>query len=387
MSAHDPMRAVWRLAAATTLIVAAFGMVGPVLAILLQGRGWGTVAVGAFAMIPFAMVALLVPFMPRILSRLGIGHAYTVGCAMELAGALGYALGDGIVVWAMASVVSGAGAAGLWNATEALLARRAPPERRGRVMGLYQTLLGASLAAGPFVPAVFGLEARTVLWVACGVTAAACVVGLLAGVNEEAGGADDSPGAVTGMWQALRAVPALGFVAFSGGVFEAGLSSVSAAHASGTGLALGAAASVAGALGIGSFACQYPAGLAADRYPLHAVFKVCGSALLVASIGFGLSAHAPWLLWACALVWGGVGGALYTLTMIGVAHRFAGQATAAGTAAMITGYTMGGAVGPVASGSALQWGGVTGLAAALGAVALTVIAVARRVDAQASQPA
>lgn len=372
------MRAVWRLAAATTLIVAAFGMAGPVLAILLQRQGHGATAVGAFAMIPFAMVALLVPVMPRILARMGIGHAYVAGCAMQLAASFGYALGDGILAWSLCSVMSGAGAAGLWNATEALLARRAPPGRRGHVMGLYQTMLGASLAAGPFVPAIFGIDARAVLWAACAVTAGACAIGLLAGVKEEDAGSASAAREAMGMWQALRAVPALGLVAFAGGVFEAGLPSVSAAHASGTGLALGAAASVAGTIGIGSFLCQYPAGLAADKYALHRVFLVSGGLLLAASAVFAFTAQAPWLIWVCAAVWGGVGGALYTLSMISVAHRFAGQATAAGAAAMITGYTVGGAAGPVASGAALQWGGVAGLAAMLAAVALAVLAAASR---------
>ena len=67
---------------------------------------------------------------------------------LELVGGLGYAVGDGLLAWSLASVVSGAGAALLWNATEALLAREAPSDARGRVMGLYQTALGAALALG-----------------------------------------------------------------------------------------------------------------------------------------------------------------------------------------------------------------------------------------------
>jgi hypothetical protein len=76
-------------------------------------------------------------------------------------------------------------------------------------------------------------------------------------------------------------------------------------------------------------------------------------------------------------VWGGVGGALYTLAMVRVAHEFAGRATAAGAAAIITGYTFGGTVGPLASGSALDWGGVGGMAAVLCALALATLWAAR----------
>jgi hypothetical protein len=78
-------------------------------------------------------------------------------------------------------------------------------------------------------------------------------------------------------------------------------------------------------------------------------------------------------------VWGGVGGALYTLTMIQVAHQFDGRATAGGAAAMITGYTVGGAIGPLASGASLQWLGTTGTALLLSALALATWFAARRI--------
>lgn len=373
-SAGSAMSVVWRLGAATTLIVLAFAMAAPVLAISLQQAGYSTAAVGAFAMIPFLLIALLIPVVPRVLARWGIVRAYRGGCILQLAGALGYAAGDGLVLWSAASVACGIGAAALWNATEALLAREAPPDRRGRVMGLYQTSLGAALALGPFVPALLGWGVRPVLWSAAVLVAACCFMALAIPRHATT---EPPPHLQSGTWHALRMAPALTAIAFSGGVFEAGLGSVSAAYASGTGLDLRTAASVAGAIGVGSFLCQYPAGAAADRFKASSVFSGAALLLLAASLAFALAGRAPWLLWAVGLVWGGVGGALYTLAMVRVAHEFGGRATAAGAAAIITGYTLGGTVGPLASGSALQWGGVSGMAAVLCTLALATLWAAR----------
>lgn len=376
MTAPSGMSVVWRLGAATTLIVLAFAMAAPVLAISLQLAGHSTAAVGAFAMIPFLLITLLIPVVPRVLARWGILRAYRWGCLLQLAGALGYAAGDGLAIWSAASVSSGIGAAALWNATEALLAREAPAQRRGRVMGLYQTSLGAALALGPFVPALLGWGARPVLWAAAVLVAACCLMALAIPRHATT---EPPPHLQSGTWHALRMAPALTGIAFTGGVFEAGLGSVSAAYASATGLDLRAAASVAGAIGVGSFLCQYPAGAAADRFKASSVFSWAALLLLAASAAFALAGRAPWLLWVVGLVWGGVGGALYTLAMVRVAHEFAGRATAAGAAAIITGYTLGGTVGPLASGSALQWGGVGGMAAVLGMLALATLWAARGV--------
>jgi MFS family permease len=374
MTAASGMSVVWRLGAATTLIVLAFAMAAPVLAVSLQQAGYGTAAVGAFAMIPFLLIALLIPVVPRVLARWGIVRAYRAGCFLELAGTLGYAAGDGLALWSAASVASGIGAAALWNATEALLAREAPADRRGRVMGLYQTSLGAALALGPFVPALLGWGARPVLWSAAAVVATCCLMALAIPRHATT---EPPPHLQSGTWHALRMAPALTAIAFTGGVFEAGLSSVSAAYASATGLDLKTAASVAGAIGVGSFLCQYPAGAAADHFKASSVFSAAALLLLAASLAFTLAGRAPWLLWGVGLVWGGVGGALYTLAMVRVAHEFAGRATAAGAAAIITGYTFGGTVGPLASGSALDWGGVGGMAAVLCALALATLWAAR----------
>jgi MFS family permease len=377
------MKKFWWLAAATTLVVTSFSMFGPVLAVLLQQRGMGTAAVGAFAMIPFACVALLIPVMPRIFARFGIGRVYLLGMALESVCTLGYiAFIDSphaFAWWCASAVAGGIGAAAVWNATEALLAEHAPHDQRGKVMGLYQTALGAALAAGPFVPVLLGWSPKTTLIMAAVVQFVALGIGLRLDLTQAARATAHEPSAtqIGSTWQALRLVPALVLIAFAGGVFEAGLGSVSAANGASLGLTLAQASSIVGALGVGSFVFQYPAGLAADRYAPQRVFGTAGVLLLAASAAFAFSAQAPWLLYATAIVWGGIGGALYTLTMIRVAHHFDASmgysAVASGTAAMITGYTLGGAIGPLVSGAALQWWGGWGLSCWLALLSVGVI--------------
>ncbi len=406
------MRKVWLLAASTTLVVSSFAMFGPILAVLLQRRGYSTTVIGAFAMIPFACVAALIPLMPRVFTRFGMGRCYLLGLVLETLGTLGYTVSSSFSVWCASAVAGGIGAAAVWNATEALLAQHAPPDQRGHVMGLYQTALGAALAAGPFIPAVLRWQPQTTLVVAAVVQFAALGLTWVSGIakpqqeampsntQSDAGASVDSGAAplpsgaalqattlrTVGTWQALCAVPYLVGIAFVGGVFEAGLSSISAANGASLGLSMAAAASIVGVLGLGSFLFQYPAGMAADKFAPRQVFSLAGGVLLlsVMLLAWGTQPGKPlgkdqlWVLWVSALVWGGVGGALYTLTMIRVAHHFSGTSVAAGTAAMITGYTLGGAIGPVVSGASLQYAGNFGLSMWLGALALAVVVLARR---------
>ena len=377
------MKKFWWLAAATTLVVTSFSMFGPVLAVLLQQRGFGTAAVGAFAMIPFACIAALIPIMPRIFARFGIGRVYLLGMALESVCTLGYIVfidsPHAFAWWCASAMAGGVGAAAVWNATEALLAEHAPQDKRGQVMGLYQTALGAALAAGPFVPALLGWQPKTTLIAAALVQFAALGIALKLKLTQAAHTAapDAAHKQIGSTWQAVQLVPALVLIAFAGGVFEAGLSSVSAANGAALGLSLAQASALVGALGVGSFVFQYPAGLAADRFAPQRVFGIAGVLLLIASLAFALTPQLPWLLYVIAVLWGGVGGALYTLTMIRVAHHFDARmgysAVASGTAAMITGYTLGGAVGPLVSGVALQFFGAWGLVGWLALLSVVVL--------------
>lgn len=380
---------VVRIALATALFVTSFAMYGPVLAVLLQQRGHGTFTVGAFAMIGFACVAALIPFLPTLFARFGDIKLFHVGCGLWFVGGLGYALFDDLATWCFFAVLGGIGAAAVWNATEALIARYSPADKRGRITGLYQTLLGGALALGPFVPALFQINGQQTLMAVCVVQALGlCLVVRLPPLPRKSEivsspisatqahvGLSAQAGAMS-TWQALRTVPALAAIAFAGGVFEGGLSSVSAAHGASLGMTMAAAASIVGALGVGSFIFQYPAGMLADRVLPSRVFGAAAFLLLASSVMMLWSTGTPWLLWACAFIWGGVGGALYTLTMIRVAHQFSGQDTAAGTAAMIAGYTLGGAIGPLASGAALQQWAAPGLTIWLGLLSVMVMWVA-----------
>jgi MFS family permease len=75
------------------------------------------------------------------------------------------------------------------------------------------------------------------------------------------------------------------------------------------------------------------------------------------------------LIWPLAAIWGAIGGGLYTLVMIqvGVTLR---AAAATATAAVVTTYTLGGAIGPPATGAASDLAGTVGVGVVLAALSL-----------------
>jgi len=361
---------LWRVMLGTTLVVLSFSLLNPVLAVRLQTAGASSTAIGLFATLPFISVALLVPVVPWVFARIGVGVAYRIGLALELAACLGYLLTDQYEVWCALGLMSGVGAAAAWNATEALIAHNVPASHRGRLTGLYQALLGGAMALGPMLPGLTGLGPDGANWFSAlslaaglGLTLAPSV-GRLQAMHEGQ--------AHMGLLAAALFRPGLVWAAIVGGVFEVGLGSVTTAYGSQIGLNLAAATSIAGALGMGSFLLQYPLGWLADRMAARRLFMGGAALLAVSALAFTQAVHWPALIWVCALAWGALGGALYTLSMIRVAHDFADTSALAGTSAMIAGYTLGGALGPVLSGWVFDHLGVGGQGTWLGLLALSL---------------
>ena len=367
---------LWRVMLGTTCVVLSFSLLNPVLAVRLQTAGASSTAIGLFATLPFLSVAALVPLVPRLFARLGVGQAYRLGLLLELIACLGYLLTDDYRLWCALGLMAGLGAAAAWNATEALIAHNVPASHRGRLTGLYQALLGAAMAVGPLMPAVLGLSPQGANVVAAAGLALGLALTLAPAVGRLRATHDDHT--PMGLWAAWRFRPGLAWAAVVGGVFEVGLGSITTAYGSQIGLDLGRATSIAGALGLGSFLFQYPIGWLADHHPPRRLFAAGAGLLVLSALAFlGATAY-PALLWVCAGLWGGVGGALYTLSMIRVSHDFAHSSALAGTSAMIAGYTAGGALGPVLSGWVFDHLGVNGQGLWLAALALSLLLMQTR---------
>ena len=76
--------------AGTTLVVASYSLLNPVLAVRLQQSGASALAIGLMATLPFVSVAVLVPFVTTVFRKVGVGQSYRIGLFLELIACLGY---------------------------------------------------------------------------------------------------------------------------------------------------------------------------------------------------------------------------------------------------------------------------------------------------------
>lgn len=148
----------------------AVGAVLPVLPRYVHGPlGAGNVAVGV-VIGSYAITGLLLrPFAGRVADRRGRKPAVLVGSLLVAAAGFLYLLPFGVAGLIAARLVLGAGEGTVFTAGSAWIVDIAPPERRGRVIGLYGLAVWAGLSVGPLVGELLQhASGYTAVWVFAG---------------------------------------------------------------------------------------------------------------------------------------------------------------------------------------------------------------------------
>ena len=374
-----PMAIVWRYGASGLITYIAFSLMIPLGVVTLSQKGYGAAEVGTLAMVPYLTIVLVMPFAVRLRNFIGRGRTFLLGITVGVVQMVGFALTDSFMLWFAFAALGGVYAALLWGLTDTLIAENAPPNRVGAVTGLYQTFLGGALMLGPALPSLLVLDFKTGSLVAVGLMLIAFLPVMTLRVNaiDQAGNTDKGGASI---WPFFRVAPVLVGAAFMGGLFESGVNAMGALHALELGFAAATAGLVVTVIAAGSLMVQYPLGTLADRLSLKPLLLGSAALLFVSSAMIPLSIVRPQLIWVIAAIWGAVGGGLYTLILVHVAHAYRGITVAAATMAAVVAYTLGSVVGPGAGGLAVEVSpelGLTALLLTLSAIMISVIAFGR----------
>lgn len=357
-------------------------MLSPLLLILLKGDGLSTAVAGLFAACGWVGVFLMTPLVASITRALGRRHALWTAAALPLVATAGFLLTDHLAVWFVLEFVAGMAGGLRWVLAEAVVAELSPPALRGRYVGLFETMVGATFVAGPALLAWVGPQRTLALALVLALMAGGLVWSLWIPALPDVTDADATPSGARGIWQALAAHPVVIVAGLVGGFFESGVSSLLPLYGLALGLGPAGAALLVSASGLGSAVLMLPAGLLADRMAFHpsqrwgtqvqarhTLMRACAGLTLAATAAVPWVAAQPVLAWAVVFVWGGAGGCLYTLAMIDIGSRETGLALVNGTAVLVMAYTLGGVLAPALGAWALDASATVGFPALMLAMA------------------
>ena len=359
---------LWLIPGVYFLFVAAEFVVLTHLALTLTASGAIAFAVGALGSAFWAGIFVASIGAHAVVQRLGHPRCFLVAMAMSACAVASLLPHQVYAGWLAAAAVLGLGGGLVWVSGEAWLAEAAPRERRGLLIGLFETSVGLGMLAGPALLPLSLWAGVSPLGVALVFMAGglACAWPLLR-VAPPAVDAHQAPaqgGDARNGWRAF-ALPLVA-VAAASGLMESGTSSLLPSISMRLGFALDTAAWLGAFIGAGSALLQAPFGALADRAGLGRAMALAWALVLGATLALWWWSGAPQqVLWPVGFVLGGVGGAVYTLVVIELGHRLTGSGLVKAMGLLVTAYTAGTAGGPALGGWLFDRAGLPGLAAVM----------------------
>lgn len=374
-----PWAAMAGIIATVTVFAVAQGLTYPLLSFILERQGTTPGLIGLSAsMTPLGFI-VSAPFIPALARRVGGARLAILGSTLAAAALIAIAWTQDAWAWMPLRFLLGFFANPLYVVSETWLMSITPAPRRGRIMGLYSSVVSGGFAIGPLSLGLVGTEGwppfmiGIAAFLLCGLTVLAVVPRL-----------PDMPhdGEATSVGGFVRLAPLLLFAVFTAAAFEQVVMSLFAVYGAALGSAQERIASLIACFTAGNAVLQILLGRGAERFGATRTMLFCVLACLAGCAALPQVFNA-WLVWPLVFVWGGVSFGIYTMSLIQLGERFNGQALIAGNAAFAFVWGIGGIVGSPATGLAMQLIGHQGMPLSLGllccALAAFLMAERRRV--------
>jgi MFS family permease len=353
MTAATPTRSrTGNIIAAMAVVAAcdiAFGLTMQLMPLLMEREGWPAWAIGLnVAMGPIGIL-IAGPFMPKLLGNIGTRRA-----AFGIVGILVLSLAaisiSPIWMWFPLRFIFGLATSALFTIGETWVLSFATKENRGRVMGIYTSLLAASFAVGPLILPFTGIEG-ILPWV-IGIVCILISILPLGFVEVE----DDSFREKEGgghFFAFVKKAPMLLFAVTAATLFDNVLVSFFTIYGIRSGLTLETASWILGVGVIGNMVLFYPIGWLADHWSRKGVMLVTAGLTIVLSLSLTV-VITHWLVWPVMVLVTASAFGVYVVALAELGDRFSGPDLIAGASAIAAMWGVGGLVGPPIAGLAID---------------------------------
>lgn len=369
----ERLRSLVAVIACITVVGIGMGSSIPLLALLMDKHHLPAVLIGLNTAMPAVATFALTPFLPRILRHIP-PLPFLLGCVILSATAMPcYYIFPNVWVWFPIRFVNGLALTGVFVVSEFWINSLADEKNRGKLMGIYGTILSCGFASGPIILYIVGADGALPFMLIGGLVLAAGAPllifgrGLAPSIREK-----PNHSFVT----FLVVAPAATLAGFVYGATETNIFNMLPIYAVRSGMSDQTAAFVLTIFAAGNIFFQIPVGLVADRVDRRLILLACGFTGLVGSLAIPFVTWSLPLFAAVLFVFGGMVAGLYTVGLTLLGQRFRGADLAAANAAFVMMYSTGALVGPPLSGFAMDLWNPQGLIIVLSGLCAVYVLIA-----------
>jgi MFS family permease len=372
LTAAERRRGVAAATGSISVVGLMTGLVWPLLSLRLDAQGVDSRLIGFSSAIHALAIVVGSLIAPRLVGRLGLVNT-VYGCiATAIAALLLLPLFPNVYAWFPIRFALGAATSTIFVAGETWIIQVAPPETRGRIVGIFGFVWAACFAGGPLVIGITGIAGWTPFLVAAGIA----LLGVLPLPLAQGGAPGMAPAGRIDIRRLFRAGPATLLAVFMLAVFESVNDSFLPLYGLRSGLDQPTAVAVLTAVLAGTTLVQIPIGWLADHVDRRRLLIAAPIVAILMMLAFPFAIASAWLLWPTALIYGCTNGSLWAVSLILVGERYRGGDVAAANMARGILYGLGAFAGPSVAGFAFELWMPHGVLAVIVLVALLFLPVA-----------
>lgn len=348
------------------------GLSYPLFSLMLEQMGLSAGMIGFNAAMTPLGILVSAPLIPALAGRYRGDHLAVV--AVLVISGLFVLLGlmRDPVAWLPMRFMLGVAINVLYVLSETWINQMAPPEIRGRVIGVYGTVASIGFCLGPALLAVLGVGGLAPFIAAALVTLLPLPL-LVAARNHLP---QDGQEGRAGVLEFARRAPVLLVTVAAFSLFDQATMSLLPIYSLAIGQDEAGAAFALSVLIAGNIFLQFPIGWLSDRFRRRHVMAGLAALACAGAVLLPMAAGHGWLFLCLLFFWGAAGYGGYTVALTILGDRFSGQLLLAGNAAFALMWGFGGIFGSPLAGRFMDLFGHNGLPGVLavlfGALALAL---------------
>ena len=314
-------KALFAIFACVAMYGFTLGLGRPLLALILEARGIDRSIIGVNAAMPAIGIFLSTPFIPMLVEKLGMRRFLVLVLAVDVIVLLQFPRFDHLYAWFFLGIFLGAMTNCMLVTSETWINEIVDDANRGRLMGLYNALLAATVAMGPLVIPAVGIQGWAPFLVGACFIALAALPLLWTGPHRLSAHDEPSFNIFSFLWVAPTLVAAV--LLFS--LKETAGNSLLPVYGIRSGMNEAEAAIMLTVIGIGGVSLAYPIGWLADRFNRYGLLVFCGLCGLAGAVLLPYAMDAGILLYLLLFCWGGVFAGMYTAVLTIIGQHFRGR--------------------------------------------------------------
>jgi MFS family permease len=350
MFESERKRALAAIFACVTIYGLTLGLIRPLLSLILESRAIDKTFIGLNAAMPAFGMMIISPLIPWLIKNLGIKRFLLSCLFVDVCMIFCYPMFDNLYAWYAFSLIAGAATNALLVASETWINEIAVDETRGRVMALYNALFIASMAMGPLIIPLAGIEGWLPFIIGGFFVVLASIPLLWVGTSTLTLYGNSS----FSLFSFVFVAPVLCFAILLFAWKEFAGSALLPVYGVIHGMEPATAAVMLTVLGLGGLVLTFPFGWLADKMDRYVLLLICGIGILAGSIALPFAINQGMVMWVLLFCWGGFFSGLYTVIMTIVGQRFRGMELVVANIAIGILWGVGSLTGPSITGVAMD---------------------------------